>query len=179
MAATALKAAASQGTGTTAGAPALLVEGLHAGYGKVQIVHGVSLTADRGQVVVVLGPNGSGKSTFVKAVYGLADQFAGSVTHFGEAISRTAPGVAARRVFELFPLLYERRKQPAGTLSGGERQMLAMARALLPQPSVLLLDEPTAALASKVTAHLFQIVRSIADSGVAVVLVEQNARQAL
>ena len=97
MAATALKAAASQGTGTTAGAPALLVEGLHAGYGKVQIVHGVSLTADRGQVVVVLGPNGSGKSTFVKAVYGLADLFEGSVQHFGQEISRTSPEVLARR----------------------------------------------------------------------------------
>ena len=82
-------------------------------------------------------------------------------------------------VCELFPLLRERRRQQAGTLSGGERQMLAMARAMLTQPSVLLLDEPTAALSSKVTAHLFEIVRSIADAGVAVVLVEQNARQAL
>lgn len=199
-------------------ARALVVENLHAGYGNVPIVHGVSLSADRGQVVVVLGPNGSGKSTFVKAVYGLANQYEGTVTHFGEDIAKASPEVLARRgigyvpqrenvfasltvqenldvglasvrraekrerlewVWELFPLLRERRRQQAGTLSGGERQMLAMARAMLTRPSVLLLDEPMAALSSKVTAHLFEIVRSIADAGVAVVLVEQNARQAL
>ncbi|HLT57832.1 MAG: ABC transporter ATP-binding protein [Limnochordales bacterium] len=200
------------------GAPALAVENLHAGYGKVPIVHGVSLQADRGQVVVVLGPNGSGKSTCVKAVYGLADRFSGSVTHFGQDIAGVPPEGLARRgigyvpqrdnvfmtltvqenldvgmlgvpraerrerlewVYSLFPILRQRRRQAAGTLSGGERQMLAMARAILPRPSVLLLDEPTAALASQVTAHLFETVRTIADGGVAVVLVEQNARQAL
>ena len=213
-----LATSATAQSAAATGAPALAASGLRAGYGKVPIVHGVSLSADRGQVVVVLGPNGSGKSTFVKAVYGLADQYEGSVTYFGRDIARSSPEALARLgigyvpqrdnvfttltvqenlgvglasvrrsekrerlewVFELFPLLYERRRQPAGTLSGGERQMLAMARAILPKPSVLLLDEPTAALASKVTAHLFEIVRFIADSGVAVVLVEQNARQAL
>src|SRR5690625_4386912 len=81
----------------TEDAPALVVENLHAGYGKVPIVHGVSLSADRGQVVVVLGPNGSGKSTFVKAVYGLANQYEGSVTHFGHDIARATPEALASR----------------------------------------------------------------------------------
>lgn len=197
---------------------ALAVDDLHAGYGKVPIVHGVSLTVDDGEIVVVLGPNGSGKSTLIKAIYGLATQYEGTITHYGDDIAGAAPEALARRgigyvpqrdnvfmtltvqenldvglvaspralkrerlhwIFGLFPLLHERRRQQAGTLSGGERQMLAMARAMLTRPSVLLLDEPTAALARKVTSELFRTVRTIAETGVAIILVEQNALQAL
>lgn len=201
--------------------PRLSVHELTAGYGKAVILHQISLQVEPGEVVAVLGPNGSGKSTLVKAIYGLADRFAGQVfldgadvTGLGvEVLARTGiryvpqrenvfPGLTVEENLEMatfvekgwrraqireaiegsyqrFPRLAERRRQPAGTLSGGERQMLAMARALMGQPRLLLLDEPTAALSVSIAGQLFEMIRVIGAEGISVVLVEQNAAGAL
>jgi ABC-type branched-subunit amino acid transport system ATPase component len=203
-----------------AGTPALLqVKDLVAGYGRLPILHGVSLSVSTGEVVTLIGPNGSGKSTLLKAVCGLADVQAGSVNFSGRDISRQLTEVTARAgvgyvpqrenvfpglsvhenlelgshahhdwraglqqidgIFELFPVLYERRAQQAGTLSGGERQMLAMGRALLGDPKLMLLDEPSAALAPKLVDEIFRQIERIRERGVAILLAEQNASQAL
>jgi ABC-type branched-subunit amino acid transport system ATPase component len=195
----------------------LEADGLVAGYvPEVDILDGVSLNVDEGEIVTVIGPNGAGKSTLIKAIFGLLHPRRGRVSLRGEYLGGLEPHSITRRgmsyvpqldnvfpsltveenlemgsldrsrtrdriaeMYRLFPRLGERRTQVAGTMSGGERQMLAMGRALMPEPQVLLLDEPSAGLAPAYVEATFEQVREINDAGVTVVMVEQNARRAL
>jgi len=198
----------------------LNVTDLHAGYGKAEVLHGVNLRADVGQVITVIGPNGAGKSTLLNALMGVLPA-RGGIDYQGRAIGglqleeRVMQGMALvpetralfgtmavednlllgayrqvrlgnkdtagamDRVFTLFPRLKERRKQLAGTLSGGERQMLAVGRALMSLPTLLLLDEPSLGLAPLVVKEIFRTIASLRATGVTILLVEQNARAAL
>ena len=196
----------------------LVAEGVVAGYlPGVDILRGVDLTLDDGELVGIIGPNGAGKSTLIKAVFGLVPVRDGFVTLRGRDISNLAAhtlvalgvGYVPQRanvfpsltvednlrmglyldpkawderlaaVVEIFPLLADRADQRAGYLSGGERQMVAIGRALMMDPSVLLLDEPSAGLSPGNQDLVFERVRGIADSGVSIVMVEQNARRCL
>jgi branched-chain amino acid transport system ATP-binding protein len=202
-------------------AEALLeVADLHAGYGKIQILHGVSLGVRRGEIVSLIGPNGAGKSTVFKSVTGLVVPSRGEVRFKGELITGlTANQILARglayvpqgrvvfpqmkvvenleiggflerdgaalrrrmeRVFRLFPRLAERRMQQAGTMSGGEQQMLAIGRALMLEPDLVMLDEPSLGLAPRLVALIFETLGALRrESGVTLLVVEQNAARAL
>ena len=195
----------------------LSVENLVAGYGPVDILQGVSLSVDAGQIAVIVGPNGAGKSTAMKAIFGLAQVRGGKVLFEGGEITQLPadelvgrgiayvpqernvfrslsvrenlemgaflkPGNIARRIEEvlvLFPPLREKLKQPAGELSGGQRQMVAMGRALMLEPRLLMLDEPTAGLSPLYMDQIFDRIIAVNKTGVGVLLVEQNAKQAL
>jgi branched-chain amino acid transport system ATP-binding protein len=198
-------------------ARSLKVEGLVTGYRQMEILHGVSIEAHSGEIVVVIGPNGSGKSTMLRAICGLLRTWGGSI-HLGDTdLTRLSPrqrlvagvgyvpqsrntftsmtvtdnlrigalrfpeGASERLtdVFAIFPVLAELRAQIVGKLSGGQQQMVAIGRALMAGPSVLLLDEPTAGLAPKVVDELFNTIRRITRRGVSTVIVEQNAITAL
>ena len=198
--------------------PLLVASDVVAGYlPGVDILKGVNLTMDQGELVGIIGPNGAGKSTFVKAIFGLVSIRSGTVTLREESITDLAAHELVERgvgyvpqranvfpsltveenlrmglylrpeawddrigvVASLFPLLIERSEQKAGQLSGGERQMVAMGRALMMSPSVLLLDEPSAGLSPANQDLVFERVRQIADAGVSVLMVEQNARRCL
>ncbi len=193
---------------------------VNAWYGATQVLHGVSLAINQGQITALLGANGAGKTTTLRAICNLIVRTEGEVSLLGRDISKTMTedivrlGVAhvpdgrgtlkpltveenlrlgayvradrasiARdfdRVYNYFPRLAERRRQQAGTLSGGEQQMLAISRALMLQPKLLLLDEPSFGLAPIVVREIFNILRSInANDGVSMLLVEQNANMAL
>ena len=198
----------------------LNVKGLHAGYGRAEVLSGLNLRLPEGSVVTVIGPNGAGKSTTLNALMGVLPS-TGAVIFDGEDIAalsleeRVMKGLALvpekrelfttmsvadnlilggfrpmrlgqrdwrdglEKVYALFPRLKERREQLAGTLSGGERQMLAVGRALMAQPKVLMLDEPSLGLAPLVVMDIFRIVARLRDTGVAILLIEQNARAAL
>jgi branched-chain amino acid transport system ATP-binding protein len=193
------------------------VRDLDAGYGDLQILHGVDLAVDDGEYVAIVGPNGAGKSTAMKTVVGLTTYMGGTIEFQGDDISGLAPqkiiqrgigyvpqtgnvfpsltveenlriggyleGGAADadldRVFEQFPVLEERTNQRAGNLSGGQQQMLAMGRALVLDPPLLLLDEPSAGLAPDLVTTMFDHIDTINDAGTAVLIVEQNAKTAL
>ncbi len=204
-----------------AGAPLLEVEGMVVNYGRIQALHGISLTVAEGELVTLLGANGAGKTTTMRAMSGLLPLTRGRILFEGRDITRMKahervthgliqapegrgvfPGMTVQEnldmgcygrgfkqkaeyertlewVFELFPRLLERRKQVGGTLSGGEQQMLAIARALMARPRLLLLDEPSMGLAPMVIQQIFRIISEINQQGTTVLLVEQNAQQAL
>ncbi|MCY3537687.1 MAG: ABC transporter ATP-binding protein [Synechococcus sp. SB0673_bin_10] len=197
--------------------PFLLGEAITCGYGDTNILHGCTISVEKGEIAVIVGPNGAGKSTAMKAVFGLLTLREGSVRLGGQDISTLTPPdrVAAGMGFvpqtnnvfpsltvrenlemgaylcphdiearieqlaQLFPILQERSRQPAGELSGGQRQQVAVARAMMTQPKVLMLDEPTAGVSPILVQELFARIQEIAAAGIAVLIVEQNARQAL
>ena len=193
------------------------VEDLHAGYGEMNILNGVSLALAAGEIGVIIGPNGAGKSTTLKALFGLLRIGRGRIHFDGADITNAAPeslvkrgmsfvpqehnvfetltvqenlemGAFVRRddcrylfdqIYALFPPLKDKRRQPAGELSGGQRQMVAMGRALMVEPRLLLLDEPTAGLSPRFMSQIFEQILTVNATGVGVLMVEQNARQAL
>ncbi|NYE60400.1 branched-chain amino acid transport system ATP-binding protein [Duganella sp. 1224] len=201
----------------------LTISNLHAGYGKVEVLHGISLDVPQGQLVTLIGSNGAGKTTTMRAISGMLKPRSGRVTLGGKDITGSAAhriaraGLAhspeGRRVFAamsvtdnlllgafprftrarpkgdiqrdldralaLFPRLKERRQQLAGTLSGGEQQMLAMARAIMLNPDVVLLDEPSMGLAPILVEEVFRIIQRLKADGVTMLLVEQFAAAAL
>ncbi|RDD63775.1 ABC transporter ATP-binding protein [Ferruginivarius sediminum] len=195
----------------------LTVENIRAGYGDVDILNGVQMRVDRGEIVVIIGPNGAGKSTVMKTIFGLVKVREGRIVFEDKEITNLRPDQVVRaglcyvpqeknvfptltveenlemgafirnddfskelqKVYELFPAMYEKRRQPAGALSGGQRQMVAMGRALMLDPRLILLDEPTAGLAPAIVDLMFDNIQKINGLGVSILMVEQNAKQAL
>jgi ABC-type branched-subunit amino acid transport system ATPase component len=197
----------------------LVAEGLTAGYGRMDILHGVSLTVRPGEIVSVIGPNGAGKSTAFKTIVGFLTPREGRVLFNGEPITGLRPDLVLRRglayvpqgrivfpqmtvrenlemgayierdgariaaamerVFAMFPVLSERRSQKAGTMSGGEQQMVAIGRALMTSPRLIMLDEPSLGLSPKFVTLIFDKLVEMKHAGFTLMLVEQNAARAL
>ena len=197
----------------------LEITGVDAFYGRVQALHGVTLTCDQGEIVALIGSNGAGKTTTLRTISGLMHPAKGSITFSGQDITRLSAhkvvglgicqspegrrlfprmqvvdnlrmgaytrsdraGIAEdmQRVFTLFPRLKERETQLAGTLSGGEQQMLAIGRAMMSRPKLLMLDEPSLGLAPILVDTIFKTILEINAAGTPVLLVEQNAVRAL
>ena len=158
----------------------LQVNDLHVYYGSIHAVKGVSFEVNEGEVVTLIGANGAGKSTVLNTVSGLLHPKHGSVVFEGKDLK----GVPAHKIVEhglaqVPEGLKERRKQIAGTLSGGEQQMLAMGRALMSKPKLLMLDEPSMGLAPILVEQIFDIIRELHAAGTTILLVEQNAQAAL
>lgn len=201
--------------------PTLCVEALHAGYGSMEVLHGIDLCVGAGQSVCVVGPNGAGKSTALNAVFGLCDVSAGRVLAGGIDITRASPGerfrnhgiaymlqdssifpdlsveenlwlgghllpgqsdarAAAERIFERYPRLADRRRQPAGVLSGGERRLLEISRSLVMEPRILLVDEPSIGLEPRYVRMVFDLLAELQHRDrKTIVVVEQNVRKGL
>ncbi|WP_422098106.1 ABC transporter ATP-binding protein [Variovorax sp.] len=196
----------------------LEIEGLRGGYGRVEVLRGVDLKVNAGEMVALLGSNGAGKSTLNKMVCGLTPAWGGTVRFDGKDLSgahyrdvvkagliqvpegrKVFPNLSVRenlelgsftrarerrarnleKSFALFPRLRERMDQHAGTMSGGEQQMLAIARGLMAEPVLLILDEPSLGLSPLLVEEMFTLIRELRDGGLAVLLVEQNVGQSL
>ena len=197
----------------------LTVEHISAGYGKMEILHGVSLGVRPGEMVSVIGPNGAGKSTAFKTIIGLLHPTSGRVLFDGREITGLRPDQVLRlglayvpqgrivfpemtvlenlemgayiereparvrealeRVYALFPILGERKYQKAGTMSGGEQQMVAIGRALMTTPKLILLDEPSLGLSPKFVTLIFEKLTEMKRAGYTMMVVEQNAAKAL
>jgi len=200
----------------------LRVTSLRAGFGRIEVLHGVSLHVDQGEIVTIVGANGAGKSTLLNTIAGVVRPAAGTVSFGGDPISglpaeticgrgcvlvpegrQIFPGLSVREnlllggylrwrregrraaergteeVCKLFPILAKRWGQAAGTLSGGEQQMLALGRALMARPRILMLDEPSIGLAPLVVREILSVITTLRARGSTVLLVEQNARAAL
>jgi branched-chain amino acid transport system ATP-binding protein len=197
----------------------LEVRDIHAGYGRMEVLKGVTLAVQSGQIASIIGPNGAGKSTVFKTIFGLLPVRQGRVVFAGEDVTNRPPGDLLHRglayvpqgrnvfplmsveenlllgayirtwseelrgelerVYEVFPVLRERRRARAGNLSGGQQQMLEMGRALLLRPKLVLLDEPTLGLAPLVFREIFRIIKDLRQHGQTILMVEQNAAKAL
>ena len=196
----------------------LVVDDVFSGYGKSQVLHGVSLSVDEGEIVALIGANGAGKTTLLKTISGLVQARSGTIKFQNteiqnlsahriveSGVSQVAEGRAMLKrmtvlenlrigahvrkdkevrqdidqIFSKFPVLGERHDQLAGLLSGGEQQMLAIGRALMARPRILLLDEPSLGLAPMVVTEIFRTLRALRDDETTIFLVEQNARRAL
>ena len=196
----------------------LVVDDVFSGYGKSQVLHGVSLSVDEGEIVALIGANGAGKTTLLKTISGLVQARSGTIKFQNteiqnlsahriveSGVSQVAEGRAMLKrmtvlenlrigahvrkdkevgqdidqIFSKFPVLGERHNQLAGLLSGGEQQMLAIGRALMARPRILLLDEPSLGLAPMVVTEIFRTLRALRDDETTIFLVEQNARRAL
>ena len=205
-------------------ANSLRVEGLCAGYGAVQVLHGISLGVDDGETVTLLGTNGNGKSTLMRCIMGIVPSSAGRITAVVDGVEHDLAGEApedivnlgialvpeGRRLFprltveenlllgayrptaraaiarnlafcfETFPILAERRTQLAGSMSGGEQQMLTLARALMTAPKILLIDEPSVGLSPLLVVHIINQIRELKERyGLTVLMAEQNFHQAI
>ena len=202
--------------------PLLEIKDMAVNYGRIEALHGISLSVEEGELVTLIGANGAGKTTTMRAISGIRPLTRGSIFFDGQDITKMKahlrviagivqapegrgvfPGMTVQenldmghygrtfpnkteykttldRVYELFPRLAERRSQMGGTMSGGEQQMVAIGRALMARPRVLLLDEPSMGLAPMIIQQIFRIISDINKStGVTILLVEQNAQQAL
>lgn len=195
----------------------LQIEGVRVGYQEVDILHGVNLSLEAGNIVSVIGPNGAGKSTLLKTIFGLLQPKHGKISFKGEDITGLKPekivqkGISYvpqvenvfpnlsvqenlemgafirsddfshkyKEIYELFPVLEEKRKQKVRHLSGGQRQMVAMGRALMLDPEIILLDEPSACLAPLLVSNIFEMIKEINSNGISIIIVEQNAKKAL
>lgn len=199
----------------------LSLENIYVNYGSIQVLHGINIEVNEGEIVTIIGANGAGKSTTLKAIAGLVTKTRNSSIKFmGEDITNLPPekivakGISlapeGRRIFpdltvlenlemgaylrakdkqhvkkdmesifELFPILEQRRNQSGKTLSGGEQQMLAIARALMANPKLLMLDEPSTGLAPLIIKDIFGIIKQVNEKGTTVLLVEQNSKIAL
>ncbi|WP_364868055.1 ABC transporter ATP-binding protein [Nocardioides sp. NPDC092400] len=196
----------------------LELQDLHAGYRRLEILHGLSMHVDRGEIVSLIGANGAGKTTTLRAIHGLVATTGGRIVFDGHEVqkmrahqivrsglvhvsqdralfgdlqvvenlemgaytqSRSTVRSSLDEVYELFPILAERRTQRADTMSGGQQQMLAIGRAMMARPTCLTLDEPSVGLAPNLVAQVLEAIKRIRDTGVTVLIVEQNASQAL
>jgi branched-chain amino acid transport system ATP-binding protein len=198
----------------------LRVEDLHAAYGDIGVLKGITLEILKGEIVCLLGANGAGKSTTLKVISGILRPSQGTVLFQDQQITRCSPNEIVRMglshvpegrqifsrltvmqnlllggyprkskkadaqelfdfIFNLFPILNERLKQKAGTLSGGEQQMLAISRGLMSRPNLLLLDEPSLGLAPMVVEEIFRVIKDLRSRGISILLVEQNVMGAL
>lgn len=197
----------------------LKIKDLHVSYGNIEVLKGITLEVNKGEIVTLIGANGAGKTTLLKTISGLLRPTKGTIEYEGTRIDSLSAeqivhlGIShapeGRRVFvrstvlenlvigaytrkdrksihedikkrmNRFPVLDERKKQYAGTLSGGEQQMLATSRALMSQPKILLLDEPSMGLAPTLVKETFKIIKEIQEEGATILLVEQNAMMAL
>ena len=198
--------------------PLLEVENVVSGYGRTDVLHGVSISVERDEIVTIIGPNGAGKSTLFKTIMGYLIPSSGKILFSEEDVTQLKPnqkvekGIAyvpqldntfpsltilenlemgafskdkealqngVKTAYDTFPILSERKNQRARTLSGGQRQMLAMSMALMTEPALLLLDEPSAGLSPKVAEEVFNQIQSLHQKGIGILIIEQDAHRSL